>query len=343
MKELIALVDYKGHFGSNTYATPYRSGLNLKSLANEFAKNDYELKILHLSQVDFRKDWKDKLVIYTSQEDKHGKYKSYIDNVVQGLEFAGARVIPKLKYLWSHHNKVLMEILRDQSGLESIMNIKARHFGSWEEMVLEKTNLKFPFVLKRADGTLSSSVKLVRSISELKKVVKSLLSPKNGWYFEFKEQVRMRIHKGYKRESKYRGKFIIQEFIPHLKNDWKVMVYAKRYYVYKRQTRKNDFRASGSGREDYLYGSKAEFPKGMLEYAHIVYENFNVPCIGLDIAFDGRNFYLFEFQVVYFGTLGHWRSDCYYALQPDETFKPIFEKLPLEKVYADSIVHYLNK
>jgi len=45
----------------------------------------------------------------------------------------------------------------------------------------------------------------------------------------------------------HRSKFIVQEFIPDLSNDWKVLVFWDKYYVLRRKNRPNDFRASGSG------------------------------------------------------------------------------------------------
>ena len=49
-------------------------------------------------------------------------------------------------------------------------------------------------------------------------------------------------HKAYIRDSKYRKKFIVQNFIEDLSNDWKILVFGKKYYILCRETRKNDFR-----------------------------------------------------------------------------------------------------
>ena len=343
MKELIILVDYKGHFGSKNNAVPYLSGMILDHLVDAFKAADFKTQILHFNQVDFQDNWKDKYVIYTSQEDKGGRYKSYINDVIHGLELSGAILIPRSKFLLSHNDKVLMEIIRDQSNFDLLLNLKARHYGSWEEIKRDQERLTYPIVVKSADGAMSKGVKLARNISEVKKAAKSLL-PKDGFYFKFKEQVRGRIHKNYIRESNIRGKLILQNFIPGLQNDWKILIFGNRFFVFKRNTRANDFRASGSGHDGYLYGSEAQLPEGALSYAKKIHSYFDVPCLSLDIAFDGKNFYLFEFQAIYFGTVGHWRSDCHYEYKSEnESFELSHEQLALEEIYTEAIVWYIKK
>ena len=58
-------------------------------------------------------------------------------------------------------------------------------------------------------------------------------------------------HKNYVRESWNRGKIVVQEFIPGLKNDYKVLIFGSKYYVLYRRVREGDFRASGQGLLEY--------------------------------------------------------------------------------------------
>ena len=91
--------------------------------------------------------------------------------------------------------------------------------------------------------------------------------------------------------SKNRKKFIVQNFISGLDNDWKILIYGKYYYVMFRPNKKNDFRASGSGHDNYIYGDKTPIPKGLLTFAKSVYEYLNVPNISLDVAYNGEEFF----------------------------------------------------
>ena len=85
---------------------------------------------------------------------------------------------------------------------------------------------------------------------------------------------------GYVPYSMHRQKFLVQEFIPGLQGDFKVLVYWDRYYVVSRNNRPGDFRASGSG----LLTWPEDPPGGLLEYAQRVFNHFRVPMISLDIA-----------------------------------------------------------
>jgi len=67
-----------------------------------------------------------------------------------------------------------------------------------------------------------------------------------------------------------------------------------------------------------------------------------VPNLSLDTAYINNKFYLLEFQAIYFGTVGHWKSNCYFKKSDNEWIK-VDEKLDLEKVYVDSIVSFIRK
>ncbi|MFZ1519715.1 MAG: hypothetical protein WAU11_13105, partial [Ignavibacteriaceae bacterium] len=155
---------------------------------------------------------------------------------------------------------------------------------------------------------------------------------------EVRDQIRAFKHKGYCKQSLHRRKYIIQNFIPHLKNDWKVLIYADRYYVLFRGNRKNDFRASGSG----LFKFVQAVPNGLLNFAKTIYDKCNIPNISLDIAFDVNVFHLIEFQALYFGTTTIVKSPFYFERR-NGNFALIESKSELEMVYTESIIKYLDK
>lgn len=338
MKQIFLLVDYKGNFGARYDASPYRSGMDRGLLSKYFAEHDYKAEYIPFSAVDIQdKKWGKTPVLYNSQEDMNGCYKNYIEDVVYALELCGANLIPTYKYLRAHHNKVFMELL---TGIyfQGAQVLKTYHFGTTEELTDHADEFGYPVVIKGYSGAMSKNVFLANNREELIRLAKKVSSTKNLRH-DLKERVRVAKYKGYIAESKYRSKFVLQEFIAGLENDWKVLIFGKRYYVFRRPNRKNDFRASGSGNKNYDYAITP--PDGMFDLAKHYKDVMDVPFLSLDILHDGCNFYISEFQVINFGTVGHLKSDGYFVQKQNEWVK-IGERLSIEQVYAESITDFIK-
>lgn len=342
MKDIYLLTDYKNRFGSKHDDVPYRSGMDKKLLEKYFAAHGFKTHFTGFSAVNFKElKSKDQYVLYTSSEDVGYHYKSYIEDVVYGLTLQGARVIPSFKYLRANNNKVFMEILRDSANLPVLQNIKSHSFGTYEEFVKKSELFKGPVVLKTAEGASSEGVSLTTGRNNLFKSVKKI-SRTEYFFSEMWDMARAFKHKGYKRESKYRKKFIVQDFIPGLKNDWKIYVFGEKYYIFYRPILKEgDFRASGGGYDNYVYGKEAPYPKGIFDFARKIFNYLEVPHVSLDIAYKGNDFYLLEFQALYFGTAGILYSNEYFVEREAEWISR--ENDPdIEKVYVESIVYYIQ-
>lgn len=337
MEKIYLLTDYKKLFGSKHNAVPYQSGMDKSLLKKHFADYNFEAVFMKFSEIDFQQmDFKNEYVLYTSSEDKSYHYKNYIEDIIYGLHLQGARLIPNYKYLRSNNNKVFMEILRDQMNTELVKNIHSKHFGCLEDLKNQIDEFDSLSVIKNATGAMGKGVKLSINRKDLIRKAKKLCRTKNVAY-EIKDYLRKFKHKGYIPESRYQKKFIIQNFIPNLKNDWKVLIFGDKYYILYRQNRKNDFRASGSG----LFIFKEDIPKGILNYAKKIYEYFNVPNLSLDICFNGDEFYLLEFQAVYFGTTTIEKSPFYYKKNGND-WKIMRGKSILEKEYVNSVVNFIE-
>ncbi|MBO6255336.1 MAG: hypothetical protein J6O49_17120 [Bacteroidaceae bacterium] len=342
MKEIFVLIDYKGHFGSKSGEYPYRGGFCLDILSNAFLNYGYKVITMEFSEVDLRDNWKGRIVLYTSQEDIDYLYKSYIEDVIYGLEQAGAFVIPKFKYLRCNNNKVFMEMLRDVVW-DSQDPLHALTFGCVSELenAITKERISFPCVIKSSQGACSYGVKKADNPRELLKAAKSLASSidlKNDLH----DFVRRLRHKGYIQECRFRKKFIVQPMIEGLSNDWKVLVFNNQYYTLIRHVNKNDFRGSGS-HNDYRLGGDSGIPEEVLNHAKEIYEKLDVPMISLDMAFDGKRSYLIEFQTVYFGSWTCVASTDYYEYNNGAWILKKKSESIYEKIYAQCIVEYLNK
>ncbi len=340
MKSLIVLMDYKAKFGSKHFDIPYRSGMDKDKLSTYFNELDFRLEYMYLNEINLSKDtYTGKNIIYTSSEDIGYKYKSYIEDVIFALELSGANVIPSYKHLRANNNKVFMELMREFEGLTN--NISARVFGSMKDLLMHLDTIIYPIVFKTSEGASGTGVSLIKTEKELITKIKQI--NQRDYNKDLRDYGRSLKHKGYIRESLYRQKFILQEFIPNLQNDWKIYIFGEKLYVFKRPLLKGrGIKASGGGYDNYFYGLEAEAPDGLFDFAQEIYTKMNVPHISIDIVFDGTEFYLIEFQSLYFGTAGIPYSEGYFMLK-NEGWDFIANKLEIEKVYADSIIQYLEK
>lgn len=342
MLTIYALTDYKNRFGSKWKSKPYRSGYDKNKLEKYFNKYGYNIKFVPMKDVRFNTNfWKGKLVIYTSSEEIDLNYKNFIEDIILGLENIGAEVIPGYDFLRANNNKVYMEILRESLLGKELSGNKSRYYGTLDELKqdLEQDKINFPCVIKSAAGAMSRGVYLAKNKKQLIKYSKKI-SRTPHYFAEIKEYIRKLKYKGYKIESKFQNKFIIQNYIADLENDWKILVYGDHYFIFERPVRKNDFRASGSGADNYIYGSRVNFPSGIFDFASNIYNSVNLPVLSLDIAYDER-FYLLEFQAVYFGTVGQYKSDVYYQYKNGK-WNAEENKFDQEEEYVWGLVKYLQ-
>jgi glutathione synthase/RimK-type ligase-like ATP-grasp enzyme len=338
--KIYLLTDYKDYFGSRYDSIPYRSGFDKNKITKYFAIHGIECefkRFCHLPPVD---ELRGCCVLYTSSEDKGNFYKSFIEDIILHLERNGIKIIPGFDFLKAHNNKVYMELLRNKLGHFWNDTLKSRVFGTLEELEQEMDAIEFPVVVKKFDGAMSRGVFLANSKSDLIEKVRSISRAKFPKE-DLKDLIRPRKHKGYLKESIYRKKYVVQQFIPDLANDWKVLVYGERLFILTRHNRKNDFRASGS-HCNYLAGSKSKLPEGILDFALRVRDGLHVPHVSLDIIFDGHKFHAVEFQAIYFGTSTVNMSDVFFE-KVDSRWKQFENKLSIEQLYADGIFWFLNK
>ena len=338
MQKIYLITDYKNQFGTKYTAIPYRSGMDKEMLKEEFLNYGIEPLFFNASEIlEKNHTIKGQLFFYTSSEDRQESYKSFLEDVILTIESMNGIPIPRFLYLRAHNNKVFMELLKKEWGIEVGDKLRSQCFGSYEELIQQEISLNFPVVVKRPEGFKSRGVYLAKNIKELKKIA-SRLSKTRHFKSELKDFIRTFIHKGFRMESHNRRKFIIQEFIPGLENDWKILIYGDKYYPLFRRNRKDDFRASGSG----LLSYPKELPDGLLDFAEKAFSYFNVPNISLDIAFDGKDFHIMETQFLYFGTYTIEHSEFYFRKESGE-WMIVQEKSVLEKEYVRSIVDYLKK
>jgi hypothetical protein len=275
-------------------------------------------------------------VIYTSAEDGPGGYRGFLEDLILALQRAGAVVVPRFEILRAHHNKVFAELLLQQVMGTTEGLIPACVYDVLES--LDENSPAYPVVVKGYSGAGSANVHLARSWEELRKMA-AKVSRFHDLRFVLSE-VRRRVlwrKYGYVHTSMHRSRFLLQQFIPGMKRDYKVLVYGRKLYVLRRQTRPHDFRASGSGLFEF---APDDMPDGLLDFASRTRDALDVPLVSLDIGHDGRQFWLIEYQGLMFGPLTMEKSTVYFT-RHGGTWIRVEETPDLEREFARSIHEYL--
>ncbi len=222
MKLIYALYDYKQVFNSKKYSPIYREGMDKNKLIKYFLDYEYKLvfesmhKALSLEVGDIP-------VIYTSQEDSGYLYKNFIEDIILALENKGAITLPPFLYLRANNNKVFMEFLKNHI-LPPKYHSHTMVFGCFEELMSDIDKIEFPCVIKTSEGAISRGVYKASNKEDLIRITKKISRSQNIKY-EIRDKARALKHKGYIKESLHRKKFIVQDYIDNISNDWKVLVY----------------------------------------------------------------------------------------------------------------------
>lgn len=337
-KEVILLVDYRNQF---YFSTRHRgASVQLDRLAAFFADAGYTLTIRRFSELDLRNEnFAGRWILYQSSEDPGIRYKDYIEDILLALELQGARLIPDFKYFRAHHNKVFMELLRDLLPIPEVKSIVSRAFGTNEEYAqsaLAQTSESL--VLKPSAGTRSSGVRLLDTD---RKRNRGPYRISRTYTLDNTKLLISKLMTGkpFTPMSNNRQKFIIQNFIPGLKGDYRIIVYGDKYYSVFRGNRKDDFRASGSGKLDFVQRP----PDELLEYAYRVYSQFDTPFMSLDIGSQDGQFYLFEFQCLCLGQYTFEKSRGFYTKSTDGKWKFVEEHPDLEREIANTVLAHIQK
>lgn len=348
---ILILYDNRGYVASSLL--PGAKGtIDRALLSSQFRERGYTVEEECLHDIVFPSKYKDWFVIYPSSEEIGGYYKEFIEDILLRLKLDGAILLPKFEYFRAHHNKVFMELYRTFLQDDGLKTIKSLHFYSYNDAkeILEKQDIKYPVVLKTATGAGSSGVALAENSEDLmKKIRKMGRILFRSIQFTYLAQIRTFCAKIYRKirgidviqKNPPREKMIMQTYIPNLGCDYKVLVFAEKYYILRRLTRDHDFRASGSGR--------LEFPKELsdieyqvLDLARKAYQEIDTPLLSVDIAHDGKNCHMIEFQCLNFGPYTLQFSECYYQYVDGE-WKEVRQKSILEIEMAAAIDWYIKK
>ncbi|MDX9942345.1 MAG: hypothetical protein RBS53_08990 [Bacteroidales bacterium] len=342
-RDIVILTSRNKFFGQTR--KPW-SSLDVDQIAALLAGHGWKVEQHDFHQVvNQAVDLKGRTIFYAfSQKDN---YRQYINDIVYHLS-KNNRVIPSYDLLKCHENKGYQEIFKKTIGLNGLV---AQYHTSGDEVNAE--SLKYPVVLKTTQGTNGKGVVLIRNYPEFLKQTK-LLGKKLGLrrkldlfrrkylrkkkFIDYPDYSDRQDYLEYREYLKHEQNFILQEYVPGLDFDYRVLVACDRYYVMKRSVKKGDFRASGTKKFSF---SKTPDP-ALLEYARSVYRMFDTPFLSLDILFNGTQYFVGEFQALHFGMSVVARSDGYFKALPNENWTFVEDKPHLENLVANTLVEYLK-
>ncbi len=346
MKELVILTGYDSFIGQTR--KPW-VGIDTELFVRELEKLDIACRIHEFHEVaNHQVELRDSLIFYSFSHRENLRH--YIRDILIYLASRGNTLIPSFELFCCHENKGWQELLKSKLGIKSL---DWHYFSSKRE--LDGYPLKFPLVFKTLGGSNSTGVALVHSKSEiLKELAKREPKLSLGQKLDFWRRRNLRKHKhfpGYPDYDLSRDAllyqdymspeipFILQEFIPGLGYDYRVIVLGDKYFVSKRHTKAGDFRASGAK----LFDFEIPNPDKLLDKAKELYGIFASPYISLDFGEDAQGkLYLFEYQASHFGINAIVRGNGYFQSQSG-SWQFQEDKAPFELYMAQGLGHFLRQ
>jgi len=351
MENLIILTDEQSEFLVSKADLENYTSMDISKIRDFFISRNFNVKVCKFSELDLAEDYKGAYFLYQSSEAPGSFYKRYIENLIYFLEKQGAIPLPKFEYLKAHHDKASMEFLRMGFNDKSLKNVQSLCYGSWVDA--RNYNSGFPVVIKAVSGSASAGVYLASNKTEYDRLVKKAgkvligQSPLNLLNNHFKNVVKKIIKFLDKSKERYYWSLnttpvstplVVQTFIEGLTGDYKVLVYGGKYYILFRKNRDNDFRASGSGK---FYDVPEEEHEALLSFANKLTREIDFPIIGMDLAFNGKEFYLIEFQMIDLGPITLQRSTFWYELHDGKWIR--FDgKSDLEEEFSRAIHDFIE-
>ena len=228
----------------------------------------------------------------------------FAKGLILSLETRGIKCFPDSHTCWHFDDKIAQKYLLESIGAPLVPSYV---FYSKREAVTWTENTVFPKVFKLKGGAGASNVKLARTKNEAIKLIIQCFGrgfKKYRWQEQFHEsfnkykegkaslrEVLRPIRYALKRYptefSHYHqneiGYAYFQDFIPNNTFDIRICVVGSRAFALKRMTRKNDFRASGSG---HIIYDKKQINERCVEIAFECNKKLQMQSVAFDFVFD---------------------------------------------------------
>ena len=191
--------------------------------------------------------------------------------ILRSLEERGVAVFPNHATCWHFDDKLAQSILLESIGAPCV---SFRSFHRYKDVARWVKSAQWPQVFKLRRGAASLNVKLLHDSREALKLARKMfavgITPIAGPFADAKTKIRkqggvgqltsiakrvpagvMRVLKRKWATPRERDYFYVQEFLPDNTHDNRVIVIGDRLFAHRRAMRPGDFRASGSGLNDF--------------------------------------------------------------------------------------------
>lgn len=175
--------------------------------------------------------------------------------IIKAAEVAGKKVYPDINTCWMFDDKISQKYLLESLKVPFISTYV---FYDYEKAIKWLANQKYPMVYKLPQGAGSENVKLVLDYKAAVKLCKKHFSVFGipeidiGWSIRGIEDSLKKFNCD---KVKYgvnkKGCIYFQKYLEGNTYDIRVTTIGEKNYIFRRYVRKNDFRASGSGKIDY--------------------------------------------------------------------------------------------
>ncbi|MDD5582149.1 MAG: hypothetical protein PHS99_02910 [Candidatus Marinimicrobia bacterium] len=341
-KKIIILTGDNNFYGQTR--KPWVS-MNVMAIKERLSHYSYEVNIYNIQDVFNKKiTLENEIILYSFSQKPN--VRQYIIDVLTFLN-KNNTIIPSLDLLYCHENKGYQKIYKEMCGLTGL---KAWYFSSLKE--IDNYNIPYPIILKTITGSNGKGVFLIQNRRDLEKRLKKLSKIEflksfdlfRRHYFRKKTFPEYPNHNDYEDYLQYKEyitkneNFILQEFVPGLTYDYRILALEGKYFAMKRHTREGDFRASGTKIFDFTFNPE----DALLNCAEKVYNHLDSPFLSMDIVFNGHEYFLIEFQASHFGVSAILKSKGYYTRIKNE-WRFVKEKLNVEYEIADALDRYILK
>lgn len=348
MIEFLILQDKRGYTANSLLPGAGRK-IDVELLKEHLIQEGMVVEIRNLHELVFPTKYRGWYVVYPSSEDPGLFYKDYIEDILLRLLMDGAILLPSFELFRAHHNKVFMESFRSVLSKE-YNSIKSFSFYGVDDLEKKlKKEQRYPVILKTSAGAGSSGVAIAHNQQEALKIAKKMerivfVDYNSSIIAQIRHAVGKFIRKVTKQQvveiPKIQTKMICQTYVPNLTCDYKVLVFGDKYYLLRRQVKKGDFRASGSGLREFPNELGTE-EIHVLNFAKGAYEQLKSPLLSIDIAYDGEKCHMIEFQCLNFGPYTLQCSKWYYRCV-DTRWEQIKKASILEEEMARAYVDYVR-
>jgi len=221
--------------------------------------------------------------------------------LLYSLQTSGMRVFPDFHTSWHFDDKVGQKYLLESIGAPLV---PTRVFYNKNDALAWIKNTDLPIVSKLRGGAGSQNVKLIKSRYEAKRLINKSFGRGFLTYnpmASLKERLRKyregnkdfrNVIEGFVRfiippkyskiKGRERGYVYFQEFIPGNDHDIRVVVIGDKAFALKRMVRKNDFRASGSGK--ILY-ERTHIQDDVISLSFSIADKLKTQCVAFDYIY----------------------------------------------------------